>query len=67
MKSGDNKTSDFEKNYLQAGTVRLVNVVISFRFEHLFLETYFIYAARGSWQKIIILYWENYFDNVQPL
>ena len=42
MKSGDNKTSDFEKNYLQAGTVRLVNVVISYRFEHLFCQTYFM-------------------------
>ena len=42
MKSGDNKMSDFEKNYLQAGTVRLVNVVISYRFEHLFFQTYFM-------------------------
>ena len=42
MKSGDNKMSDFEKNYLRAGAVRLVNVVISYRFEHLFFQTYFM-------------------------
>ena len=34
--------SDFEKNYLRAGAVRLVNVVISYRFEHLFFQTYFM-------------------------
>ena len=42
MKSGDNKMSDFGKNYLGAGAVRLVNVVISYRFEHLFFQTYFM-------------------------
>ena len=55
MKSGDNKMSDFGKNYLRAGAVRLVNVVISYRFEHLFFQTYFMQGGTcGSWCYKII-------------
>ena len=53
MKSGDNKMSDFEKNYLRAGAVRLVNVVISYRFEHLFFQTYFMQGGTCGSYKII--------------
>ena len=54
MKSGDNKMSDFGKNYLGAGAVRLVNVVISYRFEHLFFQTYFMQGGTcGGRYKII--------------
>lgn len=54
MKSGNNKMSDLEKNYLRAGAVRLVNVVISYRFEHLFFQTYFMQGETcGGCNKII--------------
>ena len=57
MKSGDNKMSDFEKNYLQAGTVRLVNVVISYRFEHLFFQTYFMQGGTVGLEEYNKIIW----------